>query len=588
MASLIFKKRGKRQYAYWVRSGRVNGKPRIVEQVYLGPREEVLDRIKAIYTGQEPPPTDDVGPPRQALKHADHREFGASILLWHWAEELRLVEIVNRYVPQPSDRYRTGLSVGHYLVLAAINRAIDPKSKRDFYEGWYHKSALSRIWEARASEVTSQRFWDHMNQVDASHIEQIQQDVLTRLADVIPLGQETVLYDTTNFFTFINTFNTRTELAQRGANKQKRKDLRQLSLALFEDRETGLPLYHQCYAGNQVDVKQFPFALQEMLQQWLSALERQPQQLTLVFDRGSSSKANFEDMEDRSVHYVAGIPHTWAAELLEVSLDAFEKLSLPNTKHVKTYRTQRLLWGKQRTLLVVFSPSFYKKQRATLNLEQGKADARLQDLSEAIAAWVRTRRGKGHTEASVHNKIRKWTTREHLRDFLDVKLKTEGSHVVGLTWEWNLQKKREIQRRYLGKQLLVTNRADWDNVSVVAAYRRLTRTENLFRISKSRPGLWWPMFHWTDSKIKVHSLYCFFALLLLSILQNQLRQAGLILSIERALDRLEEIQELRIVYDDLTAERVLSNLDEGNTPVAQALGLLDIARQLGNTVLDPA
>ena len=581
MATLIYKRKGGREYAYWVRSGRVNGKPRIVEQVYLGPRDRVLDRIKAIYTGQEVPE-------RQPLKQVSHKEFGASAVLWHWVEKLGLVEIVDRHVAQPSARYRTGLSVGRYLGLAAINRAIDPKSKRDFYEGWYHNSVLSRIWEARASEVSSQRFWDHMDQVEAGHIELIQQDVLSRLSELFPLGHETVLYDTTNFFTFIDTFNNRTELAQRGANKQKRMDLRQLSLALFEDKETGLPLYHQCYAGNQADVKQFPLALHEMLQQWMNALERPPEQLTLVFDRGSSSKANFEQLENRSTHYVAGVPYTWAPELLEVGLDAFEKLSLPNTKHVKVYRTRRELCGKERTLLVVFSPTFYTKQRATQNLEQGKTEARLRELSEAIAAWLQTRRGKGHVEASVRRKIRQWTAREHLRDFLNVDLKIEGSHVVELTWSWNLQKKREVQRRYLGKQVLVTDRDDWDDVSVVAAYRRLTRTENLFRISKSRPGLWWPMFHWTDSKMKVHALYCFFALLLLSILQKRLHETGFKISVDRALQRLGEIQESLIVYADASAERVLSNHDQGNSELAQALGLGDIAHQLGTTVLDPA
>jgi len=32
----------------------------------------------------------------------------------------------------------------------------------------------------------------------------------------------------------------------------------------------------------------------------------------------------------------------------------------------------------------------------------------------------------------------------------------------------------------------------------------------MFRISKSRAsGLWWPAYHWTESKLLVHALYCF-------------------------------------------------------------------------------
>ena len=50
MASLVFKKSRGHSYAYWVRSARVNGKPRIVEQVYLGPKDRFLEELKLYFT----------------------------------------------------------------------------------------------------------------------------------------------------------------------------------------------------------------------------------------------------------------------------------------------------------------------------------------------------------------------------------------------------------------------------------------------------------------------------------------------------------------------------------------------------------
>jgi transposase len=166
------------------------------------------------------------------------------------------------------------------------------------YEEWYQGSVLSRLWKAKESELSSQRFWDHMDQVEAHHIEEIQKDVLARLAERFPLGGDTILYDATNFFTYIDTFNERTQLAQRGNNKQKRSDLRQISLALFEDQETSLPLYHQCYEGNRTDPKAFPLASQAFLEEWLGALDRKTEQLTLVFDRGNPSKENLRQLDE--------------------------------------------------------------------------------------------------------------------------------------------------------------------------------------------------------------------------------------------------------------------------------------------------
>lgn len=580
MASIIYKKKKGREYAYWVRSARVDGKPRIVEQVYLGPKERFLEETKAAYTRGRPEE-------QQPLQRLQTREFGASAFLWSWAERLGLAETIDRHVPPPSQRRRTQLSVGQYLVLAAINRAVAPRSKRSFYEGWYRGSVVSRLWPAKESELTSQRFWDHMDTVEEDAIEAVQRDVLAGLAEDFPLGRETVLYDTTNFFTFFDTFNERSDLAQRGDNKQKRRDLRQLSLALFEDRETGLPLYHQCYRGNRNDVTHFPEAHEGLLAQWLGALERDGEQLTLVFDRGNPSRKNLAELDERALRYVAGVPAGWADDLLDVERSRYEKLALPGTKHVKVYRERRKFLGAERTLLVVFSPTFYCKQRKTMNREQRKVEGRLQELAEKVEAWRDGRRqGHGRSEASVRRDIRRWTGREHLREFLDYDLEVEKGKVVGLEWRWNLKKKRQVQRRHLGKQVLVTSRDDWDSASIVRAYRRLNRTENLFRISKSAPGVWWPLFHWTDSKIRVHALYCFLALVLLAILQLKLREGRLSVSVGTAIRKLRDIDEALLVYADGGAERALSALDPMQIEIAYATGLYELAEELGTTVLE--
>ena len=139
MASLITKKKRGREYLYWVRSARVDGKPRIVEQVYLGPKDRVLAEIKQGYSsGNLPGPC--------PLREIHNREFGASALLWQVAENLNLVEIIDRHVPPPPDRRRTHLSVGHYLLLATINRAVQASSKRALYEDWYRHSVVSRSY----------------------------------------------------------------------------------------------------------------------------------------------------------------------------------------------------------------------------------------------------------------------------------------------------------------------------------------------------------------------------------------------------------------------------------------------------------
>lgn len=579
MASLITKTKKGRPYLYWVRSARVDGKPRIVEQVYLGPKERVLRELKEAYAqGARPEPC--------RLQRLQTREFGASALLWHWAERLQLAQIVDRHVPPPARRRRTHLSVGQYLVIAAINRAVDVRSKRALYRDWYQGSVLSRLLPATEGALSSQRFWDHMDRVEPEHLEAIQRDLLERLEDLFGLGDRALLYDTTNFYSFIDTFNERCELPQRGDNKQKRTDLRQVGLALFEDESTGLPIHHQCYAGNRPDSRQFPEAWGELLRTWTGAFERTPEQLTLVFDAGNTSKANLRGLEKRSVHYVGAVPPSWVPELLEVELADYEKLELAGTKHLKVYRSRRELWGAERTLLVVFSPSLYAQQRATMNRQQQQAEAKLLQLADAIDAWRETGRGKGHQRSSVERKIARWSKREHLHEYLELELDTdEAERVVALRWRWNLDQKRQIQRRWFGKRMLVTDHRDWEELDLVLAYRRLCQTERLFRITKARRGPWWPMYHWTDSKIRVHALYCHFALLMLAIVQKTLREAGLCLDIDRAIHQLQLIDEALVVYTDGRADRILTDMNPLQQRLVQTLGLDQLARTMGTTIL---
>jgi hypothetical protein len=51
MSSIVGKKRGNQTYYYLVESARVNGKPRIIEQQYLGSAQEVMDRLSGAPAG---------------------------------------------------------------------------------------------------------------------------------------------------------------------------------------------------------------------------------------------------------------------------------------------------------------------------------------------------------------------------------------------------------------------------------------------------------------------------------------------------------------------------------------------------------
>src|SRR5437870_6025810 len=350
MPSLITKWKKGRPYLYWVRSARVKGQSRIVEQIYLGPQERVMEHIRVQRTAAAPQGA------MPTLHTVQTREFGASALFYTVAQELGLLELINAYVPPAPPGRRTSLSVGHYLLLAALNRATWPKSKRAFAE-WYQGTVLARVVPAAAEELSSQRFWDHMDVFQEAHFAPLQEALLATISQRFPLGERFLVYDTTNYYTFIHTFNSRPRLPQRGRNKQRRADLRQISLALVVDEQRGLPLYYRCYEGNTTDVVALGPSLAEMVGQFLP--QQAAARLTLVLDKGNVSRDNFQALKQAHFSFIAAIPAGWVRRLYQVSLKEYQALALADGRRIKVYcRPQRKLGGTEGKLLVSCSPNF--------------------------------------------------------------------------------------------------------------------------------------------------------------------------------------------------------------------------------------
>src|ERR1700716_1222888 len=118
MPSLITKWKKGRPYLYWVRSARVKGQSRIVEQIYLGPQERGMEQIRVQRTASAPRGA------MPTLHSGQPGDFGPQALFYAGAQELGLLELINAYVPPAPPGRRTSLSVGHYLLLAALNRAL--------------------------------------------------------------------------------------------------------------------------------------------------------------------------------------------------------------------------------------------------------------------------------------------------------------------------------------------------------------------------------------------------------------------------------------------------------------------------------
>jgi transposase len=249
MPSLTPKQIGGHTYYYARYCQRVNGKPKIVRKVYLGKIDDLVAAAERSHLLPQPLETEVAA-------------FGDIAALFDIAQRLDLVQLLDSILPAKRRQSRQGLSVGQYLLLAAINRAVSPTSKLQCAD-WYRQTVLTRLLPADPASLSSQNFCTHMDLVTADHVLECEKQITQRLVQRFQLDLRALVYDGTNFFTDINP-RTPAEIPQRGHNKQKRGDLRQVSLGLLVSAEFHIPLFHKVYAGNVNDSTEFQSITEEL------------------------------------------------------------------------------------------------------------------------------------------------------------------------------------------------------------------------------------------------------------------------------------------------------------------------------------
>lgn len=288
-------------YYYYSQWARVNNRCRRVWQKYLGKLEDIV----AAVGGGGPAPIS-----------AEVFQWGLPQALWQEAARTQLVEPIDRHCP----KRHQGLTTGQYLAIAAINRTIGPRSKRSMWD-WFSQTVLRRrLPSASPAALASQRFWDHMDSVTSEAAAAIWKDLVAGVIKEERIDLSSIGYDGTNFYTFLDTFNTRCSLAARGKNKQGRDNLRQVSYARFCAADGQLPLFSDVYPGNRNDARQFAEVLGRFHQFFgeLSGPARTVPETTLIFDKGNNSADNFRLLDGLKLKFVGSVKLKEHPELVAV------------------------------------------------------------------------------------------------------------------------------------------------------------------------------------------------------------------------------------------------------------------------------
>ena len=523
MASLQAYQSHGHSYYRLVESFRKDGKPHLRVLAHLGRADDILHLVQG----------------QSADLRISSVTAGSVTALLHLAQELDLAGKINRALadPQGHVQKRAGLTVGESLVAGIIGRACAPRSKRAF-AGWARTTLLPGLLGFPAADLTSEHFWEQMHAVPVDQLAAIEQAIVRQVIDIEQLRIQALAYDTTNFYTHIATTNQRPQLPQRGHNQQGRHDLRQLGLALVVDQVSQLPLAHVLYEGARSDMRTFAEFLKPARQR-LRSLSAQPAQWTLVFDSGAASQENLATLATGQDHYVTTVRPCYHLALLAEAADQLRAVALSGGAIVRAWRTRRIVAGREREVVVVFSPSLFDGQVRGLHQHSKRCGRQLEQMGL---------RPNGKAE-TVRRRLAKICGRQYLRKLLGYEVTTDAQGHAGVrTWS-DLDEYRRLTTRYFGLRLLITDRTDWSTAQIVEAYRGQSQAEGALRDLKD-PGMLAtrPQFHGTDQKLHVHAFLCVTGYLLVRLLWwRARRQAGFTGSPRTLLAELARIRHCRIV-----------------------------------------
>jgi transposase len=562
MASIVGKKRGKATYYYLVESARVDGKPRIVSQEYLGTAGELAAAMRG----------GGLGLPDRTR----HKEFGAVAAAWGMLEDLGAAAVIDEVAgPAPAGQ---PLSTGTYLALAALNRLVAPCSKAAFAD-WWKTTAADRFTKIPAAALDHRRFWDAMHAVTLAQLEEISRKIAARIVQSAGVDCSSVALDMTNFATFIGTANGKAPVAQRGKAKQKRSDLRLVGLGLVVTRDGGIPLTWHAYPGDRPDVTQFPAMIDQLRGQYqavTAAVGAGNGEMTVVFDAGQNSAGNFAHLTGSGLHYIGSVPASDCPDLTALPASVRSVADQDRFGGLTAYDTRREAYGAKRRAILTHSPELHDAQATGFDgTTLAKAGKKLDELAATLARG-KTRRGKDKVAAEIEQ----ITAKPWVRRVITWQLAGDQPRDLRLTWSIDPEARAALEEEIFGKHVLITSHDDWPVPEVIAGYRSQSEAEFSFRQLKDpRVVSFSPMHHWTEHNIRVHVFTCVLALQIAHLMRRRARQAGLDLSVRELLHELAAIGETVLLYQaDRGRPRAHRMLTETGPVQDKLTGIFGLAR----------
>lgn len=369
--------------------------------------------------------------------------------------------------------------------LMLLQRIVAPGSKLSLLQ-W-----RKRLYNHEAYEgIEAQHLYRAMD-VLLEEKEKLKEQVYKAQLELFPPSLNVVFYDLTTLYF---ESEKEDELRRFGFSKDHKHDRVQVVLGLVLSEE-GLPLDYEVFAGDTFEGKTVIGMVERLRERF--AIRK----VILVGDRGLVSEALLKRLEEMGCGYVVGarikqLPEKLKEQILQER--GWEKLT--EDLAVKE------LEGKGRRLVVYRSRELQEYER------QKRAE---------VVEWLREQLEKNPKRLLSQKGYRKYLVIEGVKMELDLAAIQREERLDGIFGFW-------CSREGVSKE------------QAYQVYQELWQIEEAFRSMKSHLKIR-PVYHYKPQRVKAHILICYLAFCVMRVLERRLQEAGIGMSLQRALSELEKV-----------------------------------------------
>ena len=280
-------------------------------------------------------------------------------------------------------------------------------------------------------------------------------------------------------------------------------------------------------------------------------LNKTKERLTVVIDKGMNSEGNYTWIDEHSrIHFITTYSTYFSQELAAIPLDQFEVTDTDGNKQLiekeyhdecqLAYRSKGEYWGKERTVIVTYSPKTARKKSYNFN---SKLEAIRQELLK-MRTKVKQETPHWKNSDDIKNRYLHLCQRLHISSSLfSLNFKQSGKGLI-MSFRKDLYQIKQ-KKLMFGKNIIITDNTDWATKDIIQASLDRWQVEDRFRLSKNDDlvGVQ-PFRHWTDSKIRCHLFTCVVAITYLRRIELKLKVAGINRTAENVMDDMKHLHSI--------------------------------------------